>query len=149
MTVEILLGPDTIKGPGPLAPAQVSPTERSLRRENDALCSDIERMKARLSRAWRRRDAAEAQSRASLLAEIVCEFLPTLDNLGLALESAHEARMREGLEITYRELARTLARFGLAVRCHDHTPLKESTGRSRRTMRTRSAWARITPSMSL
>jgi molecular chaperone GrpE len=97
-----------------LVRVEVNATEAHLRDEIDALRSRLMQAEAQLARA-RRSLEVHGKDRESLLAEVICAFLPTLDSLELALSGSHEIGFREGLEITYRELVRTLARYGLSV----------------------------------
>lgn len=63
-------------------------------------------------RQARRADEAISDERARLLKR----FLPVVDNLERALkhQTGHDQRLREGLELTYRELLRLLQSEGVA-----------------------------------
>jgi len=89
----------------------VSTLERELEDEKDKylrLYSEFETYKRRALK-----DKEELCRSAN--EEIMKEVLPSLDNLETALKHAGEARegLRQGVEMTLRELKRTLEKFGL------------------------------------
>jgi molecular chaperone GrpE len=102
---------------GALVATVPDPLEARRRREVDALHSELMRAEARLDRALRARHEPAPPADAAR-AEVVAALLPTLDNLELALQRAQPPALHEGLRMTLRELARTLAEFGLG----EHRP---------------------------
>jgi molecular chaperone GrpE len=90
-----------------------------MRQQIDDLHSRLRQTEVRLERlagAWTRQ---ARQKRAAAARELIAALLPTLDSLWLAARSVpDESPVHEGLAIAYRELAHTLASFGLVT----HSP---------------------------
>jgi molecular chaperone GrpE len=90
-----------------------------MRRQMDDLHSRLLQAEARLERlagAWTRQ---AGEKRTAAAREVIAAMLPTLDNLWLAARCVPEkSPLHEGLAIAHRELAHTLASFGLVT----HSP---------------------------
>jgi molecular chaperone GrpE len=102
-----------------LVPVRAATREDALRREIDNLHSRLGQTEVRLERvtaAWARQIR---ERRTAAARELIAALLPTLDSLWLAARSVRDdSPVCEGLAIVYRELAHTLASFGLVT----HSP---------------------------
>ena len=90
----------------------------ALRRERDALREELLRRRAEFENYRKRVERDRSQAGFEAAASIFRELVPTVDNLERALASgAGEETLRQGVELTYRELLAFLESQG--VRVHD------------------------------
>jgi len=102
------------------APAEAPPlSEReTLRRERDTLREQLLRRRAEFENYRKRVERDRSQAGFEAAASLLRELVPTVDNLERALASgAGEETLRQGVELTYRELLAFLESQG--VRVHD------------------------------
>jgi molecular chaperone GrpE len=102
-------------GVDPLPPLDREQAE-ALRRERDELRDQILRKRAEFEnyrkRVERDREQAGIDARAAVLKDVI----PTIDNLDRALEATGaESTLREGVELTRRELLSLLERYGVVI----------------------------------
>ena len=99
----------------PMPPLDREQTE-ALRRENDELRDQLLRKRAEFENFRKRVERDRQQAGADALADLLKALIPTLDNLDRALESAGaEQTLRQGVELTRRELLALLERQGVTV----------------------------------
>jgi molecular chaperone GrpE len=99
--------------------ATPDPTE-ALRKERDELRDQLLRKRADFENYRRRADRDRQQAGQEAVAGFLRELIPSLDNLERALESGSEGgSLREGVELTYRELRGLLESHGVVA--HDPT----------------------------
>ena len=104
-----------------LVKAAVDEDVEALRQQNEALESRLRQEEVRFQRQLQAKERHTQEDHADLTVEIVTALLPTLDSLQLAtLMVEHDPRVRDGLLITWHELARTLERLGVRT----HSPHK-------------------------
>ena len=90
----------------------------ALRRERDALREELLRRRAEFENYRKRVERDRSQAGFEAAASLLRELVPTVDNLERALASgAGEETLRQGVELTYRELLAFLESQG--VRVHD------------------------------
>lgn len=102
------------------APATAAPTEdpEVLRRERDSLREQLLRRRAEFENFKKRVERDRSQAAFEAAAAIFRELVPTVDNLERALASAaDEGTLRQGVELTYRDLLTLLE--GQGVEVHD------------------------------
>ena len=102
------------------APAAATPTEdpEVLRRERDTLREQLLRRRAEFENFKKRVERDRSQAAFEAAAAIFRELVPTVDNLERALASgADEDTLRQGVELSYRELLTLLE--GQGVEVHD------------------------------
>jgi molecular chaperone GrpE len=99
----------------PLPPATREELE-SLRRERDELKEQLLRRRAEFENFRKRVEREREQSGTEAVASVLKALVPVLDNLDRALEAAgEEASLREGVELTRRELLAILESQGVKV----------------------------------
>lgn len=99
-------------------PALTREEIEALRRERDELREQVLRKRAEFENYRKRVERDRQQASADAAAAILKGLVPTLDNLDRALESAsREDPLREGVELTRRELLAFLEAQGVEV--HD------------------------------
>jgi molecular chaperone GrpE len=116
--------PDTSGGePHGLAGVDVQPMPaldreqtEALRRENDELRDQLLRKRAEFENFRKRIERDRQQAGAEAVADLLTALIPTLDNLDRALSSAGgDETLRQGVELTRRELLALLERQGVKV----------------------------------
>ena len=99
----------------PMPPLDREQTE-ALRRENDELRDQLLRKRAEFENFRKRIERDRQQAGAEAVADLLTALIPTLDNLDRALSSAGgEQTLRQGVELTRRELLALLERQGVTV----------------------------------
>ncbi len=99
----------------PMPPLDREQTE-ALRRENDELRDQLLRKRAEFENFRKRVERDRQQAGAEAVADLLTALIPTLDNLDRALSSAGgEQTLRQGVELTRRELLALLERQGVTV----------------------------------
>ncbi len=101
-------------------PAGAGPSDElsALRRERDALQEQLLRRRAEFENYRKRVERDRSQAGFEAAATLFRELIPTVDNLERALASgAGEETLRQGVELTYRELLTFLESQGVQV--HD------------------------------
>ena len=106
--------PDQQEQPDPQpADAQPDPLE-ALRREKDALQDRLLRTAAEFDNYRKRVDRERRELADYIAAEVVGEFLPTIDNLERALAAASETDpLRKGVELILKQLLDVLRKRGV------------------------------------
>jgi molecular chaperone GrpE len=97
---------------------EAAPSELdSLRAERDELKDRVLRRAAEFDNYRKRVERDRAQAGLDATAALLKALIPTLDNFERALgsEAAHGAALREGVELTYRDLLAALQGRGLVV----------------------------------
>ncbi|PYQ54567.1 MAG: nucleotide exchange factor GrpE [Acidobacteria bacterium] len=88
----------------------------ALRRENDELRDQLLRKRAEFENYRKRVERERQQAGAEAVADLLTALIPTLDNLDRALSSAGGGEtLRQGVELTRRELLALLERQGVKV----------------------------------
>jgi molecular chaperone GrpE len=88
----------------------------ALRKENDELRDQLLRKRAEFENYRKRVDRERQQAGAEAVADLLTALIPTLDNLDRALSSAGgEKTLRQGVELTRRELLALLEKQGVKV----------------------------------
>jgi len=106
-------------GAGGDEPKSSDPVE-ALSRERDELRDQLLRKRADFENFRRRAERDRLQAGQEAVATFLRELIPSLDNLEAALKSgAEEGPLREGVELTYRELKGLLESHGVVA--HDPT----------------------------
>ena len=104
---------------GPAPPDELS----ALRRERDALQEQLLRRRAEFENYRKRVERDRTQAGFEAAATLFRELIPTVDNLERALASgAGEETLRQGVELTYRDLLAFLDSQGVQV----HDPVGRS-----------------------
>jgi molecular chaperone GrpE len=99
----------------PLPPATREELE-SIRRERDELKEQLLRRRAEFENYRKRVDRDRQQAGTDAVAAVLQRIVPALDNLDRALEAGgSEASVREGVELTRRELLSILESQGVTV----------------------------------
>jgi molecular chaperone GrpE len=99
----------------PLPPATREELE-SLRRERDELKEQLLRRRAEFENFRKRVEREREQAGTEAVAAVLKELVPVLDNLDRALEAGGDvASLREGVELTRRELMAILESQGVKV----------------------------------
>jgi len=99
----------------PLPPATREELE-SLRRERDELKEQLLRRRAEFENYRKRVERERQQAGADAVAAVLQRMIPALDNLDRALEAGgSESSVREGVELTRRELGSILESQGVTV----------------------------------
>ena len=112
---EVEAGPAEPTGLEPALPNEASELE-SLRAERDALKDRLLRKAAEFDNFRKRGERDRAQSSLDAAADVLKAVVPALDNLDRALQSqGDEAAVREGVELTRRELLAALEAKGVTV----------------------------------
>ena len=88
----------------------------ALRKENDELRDQLLRRRAEFDNYRKRTERERQQAGAEAVADLLSALIPTLDNLDRALSSAGaEKTLRQGVELTRRELLALLEKQGVKV----------------------------------
>jgi molecular chaperone GrpE len=107
-----------VEGSTPGKAARATDELEALRRERDEMRDQLLRRRAEFENYRKRVERDRSQAGFEAAAEIFREIVGTIDNLERALSSgAGEGALREGVELTYRELLTFLESQGVEV--HD------------------------------
>jgi molecular chaperone GrpE len=88
----------------------------ALRRERDDLRDQLLRKRAEFDNYRKRVERDREQAGTDAIASVLKEVIPTIDNLDRALEATGaEGTLRQGVELTRRELLGLLDRYGVVV----------------------------------
>ena len=88
----------------------------ALRKENDELRDQLLRKRAEFDNYRKRVERDREQSATDATAAVLKAVIPTIDNLDRALEATGaESTLRQGVELTRRELLALLERQGVAI----------------------------------
>ena len=101
---------------GGAAAEAAAPSEaEKVKAERDALLDRLARLQAEFENYRKRNQREQAEFREYAVAEAVRSLLPALDSLDLALKNATEEHsdLREGIELTRKQLIDALSRLGL------------------------------------
>jgi molecular chaperone GrpE len=102
-------------GVDPMPPLDREQVE-ALRRERDELRDQVLRKRAEFENYRKRVERDREQAGTDATASVLKAVIPTIDNLDRALESAGaEGTLRQGVELTRRELLALLERQGVTI----------------------------------
>lgn len=97
------------------APAAAASEVEKLKSERDTLLDRLARLQAEFENYRKRNQREQAEFKEYAVSEAVRSLLPALDSLDLALKNATEEHsdLREGIELTRKQLFDALSRLGL------------------------------------